>query len=478
MTDGTSRGFDRYSLGVNPSNIVDMSATIYSDRSPRGKIIVDELEHLGTKPTSAPNDVPFIRGKGGQLWFGYGCQGGPEGCFIPASNQSPNALFYRIFPGTRIGGAGVSVPSLYRSDAFNYDGKDRFFSYKSTSGTPNRGWLRVEYTGTKSTVKDPYVFKSRAISLDSWPMNSRAGHSVKFTDLGVAANRIARLTTTIRSNQVTFPNGRSYYEFSNFFRPKSGSGGIEGDAERKGGGLTYVDEDLNLIVLKHGAYSLEFSPTYYYRDFFSGTANRGYVLADYLAGSCAQGGNGFLLKAIPSPRTEQCDGSGNLVLEAAGQDIWGTADEFTYVYKSLGTAGAPPPANQTFIAKIVSQGNSNPWAKTGLMIRVGLGANSAHVSMMVTPSNGVQFTRRPDGTNMSTAHVWQTDASVKAPVFLRIIKSGNTFTGSYSTDGVTWKAPSGSQSTTVTTGNPYYVGIAGSSMSPNMNNSTVSNLNF
>jgi len=52
-------------------------------------------------------------------------------------------------------------------------------------------------------------------------------------------------------------------------------------------------------------------------------------------------------------------------MSAAGVDIWGTADEFTFAWKSL-------TGNGTIVAKVESVENTDPWAKAGVMIRESL----------------------------------------------------------------------------------------------------------
>ncbi|MBN2315915.1 MAG: LamG domain-containing protein, partial [Sedimentisphaerales bacterium] len=54
--------------------------------------------------------------------------------------------------------------------------------------------------------------------------------------------------------------------------------------------------------------------------------------------------------------------AGTYTMTASGTDIWGTADEFHYAYKTLSGAGS-------ITARVVSVQNTNDWAKAGVMIR-------------------------------------------------------------------------------------------------------------
>lgn len=139
--------------------------------------------------------------------------------------------------------------------------------------------------------------------------------------------------------------------------------------------------------------------------------------------------------------------SGAFTIHGAGSDIWNTADSFHYVYQPLSGDGQ-------MIARVASQQNTNPWAKAGVMIRGTLTPGSIYAAMLVTPSNGLTFQRR---TTTSA-----TSASTKvgfgaAPYWVKISRSGNTFTGSRSTDGINWTIVG---SATITMGTNAYVGLA------------------
>jgi hypothetical protein len=89
------------------------------------------------------------------------------------------------------------------------------------------------------------------------------------------------------------------------------------------------------------------------------------------------------------------------------------------------------------IVRVTSLTHTNGWAKAGLMFRAGTAHNAAAVSLLATPDNGVTFQYR------ETPNGWTSFARVEnvaAPVWLRLVRSSNSFTGSYSTNGTTWLA--------------------------------------
>lgn len=139
--------------------------------------------------------------------------------------------------------------------------------------------------------------------------------------------------------------------------------------------------------------------------------------------------------------------SGSFDIEGSGADIWNTADEFRYVYQEVS-------GDVTITARVVSIENTNAWAKAGVMIRESLTSGSKHAMSVITPSRGTSFQRRTN-TNGSSAHT--TVSSITAPYWVRMERSGNTFTSSYSSDGNNWTAHG---STSITMGSDVYVGLA------------------
>jgi alpha-L-fucosidase len=136
------------------------------------------------------------------------------------------------------------------------------------------------------------------------------------------------------------------------------------------------------------------------------------------------------------------------ILSGSGSDIWGTADEFRFAYLSLNGAGS-------ITARVASSQDTAPWAKAGLMIRESLDANSKHAIAFITPSNGTALQQRAStgGSGGSTA----TSSAIRAPYWLRLARSGNTFTASQSADGASWTTIG---STTITMSANVYIGLA------------------
>lgn len=132
--------------------------------------------------------------------------------------------------------------------------------------------------------------------------------------------------------------------------------------------------------------------------------------------------------------------SGEFTINGGGADIEGTSDQFAYVHQGI-------TGDSTMIARITSQTNTNPWAKAGLMFRETTNANSRFVDQVVTPSNGMALQYR-SSTGGTTTHVGL--GSYTFPVYLKLVRSGNTFTAYKSSDGVNWGSVLGSCTVTMT----------------------------
>jgi alpha-L-fucosidase len=142
-----------------------------------------------------------------------------------------------------------------------------------------------------------------------------------------------------------------------------------------------------------------------------------------------------------------------IVISGSGADIWGTADGFYYACRKLN-------GNGSITARVTSQQNTTGWAKAGLMIRESLNENSTYVINFMSPSNGIALQRRAS-TGGSASGV-ANPTGITAPYWLRLTRSGNTFTADRSADGTTWTSVG---STSVTMASSVYVGLAACSHS-------------
>jgi regulation of enolase protein 1 (concanavalin A-like superfamily) len=111
-------------------------------------------------------------------------------------------------------------------------------------------------------------------------------------------------------------------------------------------------------------------------------------------------------------------------ISGAGNDIWGSVDQFQYAYKALS-------GNGSMVARVVSQANTDQWAKSGIMIKQNTTAGSNYILLAATPGNGVHV-------QYNFANDQPGSLSAALPVWLKVTRSGNTITAFQSPDGVAW----------------------------------------
>ncbi|HXR08786.1 MAG TPA: carbohydrate-binding protein, partial [Candidatus Acidoferrum sp.] len=139
--------------------------------------------------------------------------------------------------------------------------------------------------------------------------------------------------------------------------------------------------------------------------------------------------------------------NGLFTLSGSGDDIWNAADAFRFVYVKTNSG------NCTMMARVVSLQNTDPWSKAGVMIRDGLNPGAANAFIAVTPGNGVTWQYRASdggGCNNNTT-------GGNAPYWVKLVCSGNTFTGYCSPNGTTWTQLG---STTLTNVSTAFIGLA------------------
>jgi len=102
----------------------------------------------------------------------------------------------------------------------------------------------------------------------------------------------------------------------------------------------------------------------------------------------------------------------------------------------------------------------NVWSKVGVMIRESLAANSTHAMMIISSTSGAAFQRRVTTGGNSTG---TTVTGPAAPYWVRLVRTGNSFSGSVSTDGANWTLVG---SVTINMSSNALIGLAITSHSP------------
>jgi IPT/TIG domain len=136
-------------------------------------------------------------------------------------------------------------------------------------------------------------------------------------------------------------------------------------------------------------------------------------------------------------------------VQGAGAQIYGTADAFNFAYQPLSGDG-------TIVARLVSVQGGSSYVAAGVMIRETLSAGSTNAKTADWASfGGIYFDMRAS-TGGSTAEPGV--VNVTLPHWVKVSRSGSTFSSYASADGVSWVQVGTSQ--TITMGQTVYVGLA------------------
>ena len=147
---------------------------------------------------------------------------------------------------------------------------------------------------------------------------------------------------------------------------------------------------------------------------------------------------------------------GTYTITATGADIAGTADEFHFAYMTLNGVG-------TIEAQVLSVGDTDQWAKAGVMIRETLDAGSKFAAVYITPGMGCRFQMRSDtdiavtsDTSIATAE----QIAITAPYWVKLERgvAGN-FKAYYSSNGTTWQ-PMAWNPQNISMSTNVYIGLA------------------
>lgn len=145
---------------------------------------------------------------------------------------------------------------------------------------------------------------------------------------------------------------------------------------------------------------------------------------------------------VPSPWIDQDIGSpaapgyanfagGVVTVAGGGSDIYNHFDNFNYLSQTLGGDGS-------IVAEVNSISLTSASAKAGVMFRASSDPTDMFIDVMVQAGGGVTMQwRAAADTNVTGVSA---SGSIKAPRWVRLTRSGSTFSGAYSADGVNWTA--------------------------------------
>jgi endonuclease/exonuclease/phosphatase family metal-dependent hydrolase/regulation of enolase protein 1 (concanavalin A-like superfamily) len=115
-------------------------------------------------------------------------------------------------------------------------------------------------------------------------------------------------------------------------------------------------------------------------------------------------------------------------VKGAGADIWDAKDEFRFVYHQLTGDGE-------IVARVDSLQAVDSWTKAGVMMRESLAPGARHAFMLASVAKGfaLQYRSSANGASRSVS-----GGSGAAHGYVRLTRSGSTFTAYRSADGLAW----------------------------------------
>ncbi len=138
---------------------------------------------------------------------------------------------------------------------------------------------------------------------------------------------------------------------------------------------------------------------------------------------------------------------GSYTVHAGGADIWGTSDQFHFVYQQIS-------GDVEVIARINSVSYADQWSKSGVMIRETLTPGSRHAYALGSAGKGFAFQRRVDAGGFSDHTAGPSGA---LPGWVRLVRTGSQVEAFQSSDGTNWRSMG---SDAVPMAATVYVGIA------------------
>ena len=124
-------------------------------------------------------------------------------------------------------------------------------------------------------------------------------------------------------------------------------------------------------------------------------------------------------------------------ISGGGADLWTDADAYSAIYRP-GAAGA----TATIETEVTAQQDMTGFAKAGIIVRndmTGSGSSPEGVILFESPSGGIQLEwASAGGDNIDSVSPANGTIPESLPVYLELVRDGDSYTGYYSYDGADW----------------------------------------
>lgn len=120
-------------------------------------------------------------------------------------------------------------------------------------------------------------------------------------------------------------------------------------------------------------------------------------------------------------------------IKAGGDDIWGSADQFTYVYKTMS-------GDFDVMVTVHSLEKTDDYSKAGIMARQDISPGAANVIAYSRGADDLAMLQRREIADSDTASRRMTSTGAERPITIRLTRTGDEFVGGWSKDGgKTWE---------------------------------------
>jgi hypothetical protein len=315
---------------------------------------------------------------------------------------------------------------------------------------------------TGLTVAHIAAFRSNSAVTISWRPGSdnEAGFKIERSTDGTNFTQIATAAAGATDFTDTNPNGKGVPNGTYYYRVKAFATGLPDSAYSNVDSVSFVQPGSTQTIDFSGGFATFGALT---------TSGSGAIFPHPAPVGTFSGHQD--IGGVAAPGTATFDSSsGTYTVKTSSYDIWDVSDSFHYVYKPLN-------GNGEIVARAVQIQPTDFWTKAGVMIRETLRPNSKNAFMLETadPNNQPIFHWRTD-TGATSGESGAGFGSQSAPVWLRLVRSGNNFTGYYAVD-INNGASHGAwiqvgSSVTVNMATTVYVGLALTGQGGKTNTST------
>lgn len=133
---------------------------------------------------------------------------------------------------------------------------------------------------------------------------------------------------------------------------------------------------------------------------------------------------------LPSQVGSASEANGVWTVSGGGSDIWTSSDQFNFAHEDSSD-------NVVLVVRVAAVSNTDAWTKGGLMLRDSNDPSAIFADVVATPGNGVSFQwRNTTGGQCGYSQI----SGIVTPIWLKLTRVGDQFSGYYSPDGAGWTA--------------------------------------